>query len=640
MWMAAIVVFVEGIFLLGAPLPARAEGNEALQFFEEEAIVVTASKRSEGINEAPGVVTVITKDEIKAYGAVNLADVLDRAPSIQMMSSHLWVEAKPVIRGNLFTHADNQTLILINGRPFRDAFETNSNFMIYRAFPVEMIERIEIIRGPGSVLYGSNAMAGVINIITREPADKHEVTVSGGGGSFGGKLGSVTAYVPGGDWNLSLGTNYFGDDGWKFGATTNSPIPGLGVITDEKRYGESDSNVSAFFDYKKRLTAQVVYSGVAYDKLGTLPVWPLTGHVNGKRALVGLGYVQPLSGSWELKANWDLNWYDLINTPQDPLRNREMVLEAAASGQLGGKTNVIVGGLWEKRDNLSPIDPVNVNYSEDHYSGYAQVDHKPLESLKLIAGAQYNRDASHHSALVPRAGAIYDVTDSVAVKLLYGQAFRTATPLEEFLNIPGVLIGNPDLAPERVTTYDAQLFIKTTHSQFILTFFENQYKDLIDRVFIPGGSGAEEFQNTAHRNIRGIELEDDTRLSQTFSFKGSATVQDEKDDVIFIPDYMVKAGIAYQKGNLTWGLFHSLFGKPRENSPLGGLGLNPSAKPINLLSFNINYKFQFMLPMALTVYGSNLLGDSMNYTEFARMWVNTLPIGPGRAVYGKLSVTF
>ncbi len=640
MWTIVLVILIEGSLLFSASSSAQAAGEDAIQFFEEEAKIVTASKRLEGLHDAPGVVTVITKEEIRSFGFVSLVDVLNRAPSIQMMSSHLWVQAKPVIRGNLFTHADNQTLILINGRPYRDAFETNSNYTIYKAFPVEMIERIEVIRGPGSVLYGSNAMAGVINVITRVPEEKHTVTVTGGGGSFGGKMGSATVYVPGQDWNLSLGANYFGDDGWKFRATTNSPIPGFGIITDEKRYGESDNNVSAFFDYKKRFTAQMVYSDVTYEKLGTIPVWPLTGHVNGKRALVGLGYVQPLAGSWELKANWDLNWYDLINTPQEPLRNREMVLEASAGGTVGGKTNILIGGLTEKRDNLTAIDPVNVNYSEDHYSAYAQADHKPVDSLKLIAGAQYNRDASHHAAVVPRAGAIYDMNDATAVKLLYGQAFRTATPLEEFLNLPGNLTGNPDLAPERVTTYDAQVLMKTAQSQYTVTYFQNQFKQLIDRVFIPGGSGAETFQNTAHRNIQGIEIEGKSRLAQRFTITGSATGQHERERVSYIPAYMVKAGLSYQKDNLTWGLFESHFGKPRENSPLGGLQLNEPAKAINLLSFNVEYQFVWMIPMALTVYGSNLLNDPMDYTEFARGWVNTLPIGPGRAVYGKLSTTF
>ena len=109
---------------------------------------------------APGVITVVSKEEIAQFGAVNLVDVLNRVTSIQMISSHLWVQAKAAIRGDLIEHADNHVLVLLNGRPMRDGFEGNSQFTVYAAFPIALIERIEIIRGPGSVLYGSNAVAG------------------------------------------------------------------------------------------------------------------------------------------------------------------------------------------------------------------------------------------------------------------------------------------------------------------------------------------------------------------------------------------------------------------------------------------------------------------------------------------------
>src|SRR5205085_1330753 len=133
------------------------------------------------------------------------------APSTQMMSSHLLPQAKVSIRGLMTSHSDNHVLVLINGRPFRDALGYYSNVAVYTAFPVDLIERIEIVRGPGSVLYGSGAVAGVINIVTREPAKPMSVSVSGGGGSFGGKMASGTALLSWHDVKLTVGGNYFNE---------------------------------------------------------------------------------------------------------------------------------------------------------------------------------------------------------------------------------------------------------------------------------------------------------------------------------------------------------------------------------------------------------------------------------------------
>jgi len=83
-----------------------------------------------------------------------------------------------------------------------------------------------------------------------------------------------------------------------------------------------------------------------------------------------------------------------------------------------------------------------------------------------------------------------------------------------------------------------------------------------------------------------------------------------------------------------------VFGKPKENNPLGNLELNPKADVINLLSANLKYTFHTKIPMDLEIFGTNLLDDNMSYTEFSRGWTNTLPIGSGRAVYSKLSLFF
>lgn len=95
--------------------------------------------------------------------------MLNWATSIYTSGSYLYPDNAVSIRGDLLTQNDNHRLVLINGRPFRDVLESGLNSSIYLAFPVDAIDHIEIIRGPGSVLYGSNAYTGVINVVTKRP---------------------------------------------------------------------------------------------------------------------------------------------------------------------------------------------------------------------------------------------------------------------------------------------------------------------------------------------------------------------------------------------------------------------------------------------------------------------------------------
>ncbi len=133
----------------------------------EQLLVTTASKSAERIADAPGVVSVISAEDIRNFGARNLLEVLDRAPATYGIGSYLYPQNVLSIRGDVLTHFDNHVLLLFDGRPVRESIYGGLNAAIYTSFPVEAIERIEVIRGPGSVLYGTNAYAGVVNVITK-----------------------------------------------------------------------------------------------------------------------------------------------------------------------------------------------------------------------------------------------------------------------------------------------------------------------------------------------------------------------------------------------------------------------------------------------------------------------------------------
>jgi len=613
-------------------------------------VVKVASKKNESVKDAPGVISVITRKEIEDFGGTSLVDILNRAPSLQIMSSHLWVQAKSVIRGNLITHTDKHTLILINGRPFRDALQTNSNFAFYNSFPVDLIERIEIMRSPGSVLYGSNATGGVINVITKTSKKEYSSKATAGIGSFGARLGTITTLVKKDKSSLSLGINYFDEEGWDFNAATNHPS--LGPVTDSKKYAELNKSISAFYDYDDKLSAQLFYSDSKYENLGLIPYWSREGYVQGRRLFFDIGYRQPLNERWDAKLNLTRNTYNKHIFDQvggDNMDNTHAtILELSFAGNIADKDDIVFGVSAERRENYDisesmpgiELSSIPQSYVDNYYALYMQADYRLIVPLKLTAGAQYISADGGESHLVPRVGGIYTFRDNMSLKVLYGEAFRSPVPSEEYINLPGVLIGTSGLEHEIVKTTDIQLFIDTSIAEYSLTYFHSTYEDLIERVAVSVGSSTQTFQNAGDIKLSGFELEAKVQVAAHVYVTGSYIYQKEKNDSLSIPDFMFKSGVSYQRGAWTVGLFDSVFGKPKENNPLGNLELNPKADVINLLSANLKYTFHTKIPMDLEIFGTNLLDDNISYTEFSRGWTNTLPIGPGRAVYSKLSLFF
>jgi outer membrane cobalamin receptor len=637
-WMALIV--------WGAP--AIAQDIESMSLEELlDVKVVTSSKNLERMRDAFGVVTVVTAKEIEELGAVSLVDVLNRLPSVQVLSSHLWVQAKLVIRGN-------HTLVLINGRPFRDALESNSNLALYQSFPIGLIERIEVLRGPGSVLYGSNAVAGVINVITKRSHAKRSTAISAGLGSFDAEMGSLESSWSGDDWTLAVGLDHFDEDGWTLSATTNHPAPGLGIRTDRLDYSEDNFSGATFFEYKERFTAQLVYNDIRYADMGLLPHWLFKGEVTGKRYFLDLGYTQPLRGGWKLTSNltvndWEKHILDDTISRHNVDKVRATLIEIAANGQIGAKTRLVVGALNERKENRDLVraipfvrnNAVPTSFREDHPSAYVQVEHQVTSALNVLGALQYHRTDAGDSGVLPRLGVIYNLNEAMALKLLYGESFRTATPLEEYVRAPGVLTGNSELVPERGKTLAAQFFVATAKGRYTFTAFDTAFDHLIERHDLFDGSGAQTFANTGSVDTWGLEIEGKHYLNEWMYLTGSLTYQDERDGELFIPDSMGKIGCGYTRGQLSGGAFYSRFGKPREaQNTIGGLRLNDPVSAIDLLTLNLTYTFERPSNVSLNLYAVNLFDDPMSYTEFSKGWVSSLPIGSPRASYGSVRVTF
>jgi outer membrane receptor for ferrienterochelin and colicin len=129
--------------------------------------VVTASKFSESQQDAPSVISVVNQDELRRFGGATLKEVLERVPDLASTTAYFTDRSMIAARGDQTKINGGHVLILINGRPTREVLEGGLVSDLLESFPLNVLERIEVIKGPGSVLYGSNAFSAVVNLITR-----------------------------------------------------------------------------------------------------------------------------------------------------------------------------------------------------------------------------------------------------------------------------------------------------------------------------------------------------------------------------------------------------------------------------------------------------------------------------------------
>lgn len=604
-----------------------------------------ASKKEETTSEAPGIVNIVSADDIQRYGYRNLRDILDRQPHIQVTGSNLFPHNRVTMRGVGFSHTDNTVLLLLNGRPLRDGNGASESMDIYEAFPVDAIKQIEIIRGPGSVLYGSNAFAGAINIVTKDAPDSFSGVLHLSSGSFGRKKGTITGGGKVGDIEFfgSLKTlNYNGEE--------------FDNITDEAgnggtyKTGAEGEQLVLNAQYKG-FTLNSFLSNMTRDHARSSFVLPSTG-LNFKRFFVDLGY----------KYEWNTNWTSTLNLlyhqfDQDFFLNASAVkqysgadhylVELSNQGQLTDNLSVLFGATYNIQDGYFRTN--DLNYNDFSIGLYGQLEYQMTKWIKLIGGVQFNQPEGLDGEYSPRIAAIFDIGQGWGTKLLYGEAFREGTPVERYVDAPSV-IGNPSIKPETMATFDAQLFFESQGDSFSITYFQSVQKDLITRV----GAMPQQILNSGEIKYQGIELEGTYDFDNGLSFLGNVSYQtngkdDGTDDATYAPDWMIKTGLSYDSPRgYQLSVFNSYFAASTlQNEDVTTVAFNnKDANSYNLLTANLRFNVGKVLKdstfseVDFSLYVDNLLDEDIYFPSVNRRTVNSIPHHTGRGVYGTISVNF
>lgn len=666
--------------------------------------VTTASKTSEGVLDAAAVITVISEQEIKTYGAINLQDVLDRVVGTNTYGSLAVPGSIYSIRGGTTVIDNLHVLVLIDGRPTRESFRNGQYTTFYQSFPVENIKRVEVIRGPGSVLYGSGAYLGVVNIITKKGAEQqNSVRARYGTGNslqFSGAFGKKFEN----DVEIALGLNYVDDGGWDYAAIDEKNVPGNFEFRRKAMAANFNLNYKGF-----RFTA---FAGQnEQNAISNKPIWlydPRLGadslgiwEVQTPRIFVNAGYDFKLSDKVDLTVDATYNHFTYNTSYKDVGyeklqhgKSNGLLLEVTSFIRPTEKINIVLGAST----NTQMAEFVFYNYNEDGtkrniltnttlpdppfqaipkftttwLAAYTNIEYSPTSFLKLVGGVQMNKVPDIKADFSPRIASIIKFTDQFAVKLMVSNAFRAPIGLQTSLVNESTLFGNPNLTPEKNTTYEGQLMYKTSRSETSLTFVNVNAKDIIirtlpsDSVYIypPGHpqegekSAIPTFINGGTLQISGVELESKISLSDQFYTNVGVSYYANEDNkgrknLQGTPQFMFKLGVSYSSSNgISLGLFNTFAGETKSIAVFDANGdqitndYNPSADAYSYLTgnlaFDINKLFDLNMKPRLefSLYGTNLLDADIYYAEYARRKVNTLPGRGGRAIYATLRATF
>jgi len=496
--------------------------------------VYGASKYEQKLLEAPASVTIINKKEIKKYGYRTLADILRSVRGFFVTNDRNYNYLG--VRGfNRPGDYSTRILLLMDGHRLNDPLYDQAPIGTDFPLDIDLIDRVEVIRGPSSSIYGTNAFFAVINVITRSGGGVKGLEMSGDAGSFNTYKGRGTY---GQKWangaEALVSGSYYSSQGPKlFFKEFDTQDTHQGIA----RNCDYDQFYSAFgkFAYQDFTLTGVYHSrekGIPTGAYGVVFGDPRNRTID-TRAYLDLKYDHTFANEWQVLARFSydhypydgfyfLNRFDDAGNITGIGENRDIGradwwgAELQVSKKLFDRHKVILG--TEYRDNfrleqrnfdVTPMTSfLDDKRNSQFYALYAQDEFTILKNLRLNAGVRYDHYSTFGGSLNPRVALIYSPISTAALKLLYGQAFRAPNAYEMFYQDGGVTAKpNPDLKPEKIHTYEAvweQYFGK--HYRLVASGYYYRIRDLITQQLDPA-DGLIVFRNSDQVEAKGLELE-------------------------------------------------------------------------------------------------------------------------------------
>ena len=534
---------------MSVPVQAAEKKQEEAAHIKTDEVVVTASRTKQEVRESPSSIEVITREDIDKMGAETLAQALQLALGIDTQENAM-VGNRSSLRGM----NTNQTLILVDGRRVRTENTSETmNFYELKRINMDDVERIEIVRGAASSLYGSEALGGVINVIKKHP----------------GKMQTAVTL----DW-----TSRQSDEGIRFdsgkigkwalsGSFKHMDVREQGTDAGSNMYGKKnffnldgrmemtkDKWLDVFFDYltedlymkdsltqgtdydHKRFSTGVKYSG--RDKLGDYEMQVYYTYFDKHQRT-------------RQRTNHNLSSFD-------DMKFNSLIFDGRRSIQVAKDHLLTFGGEYRKEDyestrikgaNTRTLEGVTNQLGDssmDYAAFYLQDEWLASPRWLIIPSLRWDYNSEFGNELTGKLGTTYKITKDVRFKANVGTAYRAPTASELYFSwhhTPNAKMdvqinGNPDLKPEKALNFDLGFEMEKGKTFGKITYFHNKVDDLIniDTVmsrlpgFPPRMLATGTYRNIDSATMQGVELEARQALGGGFSVRGLYTYLDARDD--------------------------------------------------------------------------------------------------------------
>ncbi len=553
----------------GAAAQVVSEEEELIQVYGDKSSVSIATGSTQTLRRAPAVASVITAQDIAAMGATDLDHILATVAGVHVSRSPNQYSPLYLVRGIYSSHMP-QVLILQNGIPVTSSFVGNKG-NVWGGYPVEHIARIEVIRGPGSALYGSDAFAGVINIITKGPADVRGTEVGVRTGSFGTRDAWLQHGGAVGPASMALFLRAGETDGFRRTVQADAMTRNDTIFGTRASLAPGPVNVG-----NDALDANVDI---------VLSKWRFRAGFKG-RDNVGTGAgvanaLDPVGRSKSVRGTTDLSWTDatvandwsvgallstLYYTQKTPVDYQlfppglRFPTGVFADGMRGGPD------FWEQNVRLSAFatytgfrghqiragighddlntyrthETRNFNYTAsgvpiplpqaiDSSSTnpfmfpqrrkinyvYVQDEWTFAPDWTLTAGVRHDQYSDFGGTTNPRVALVWDASYDLTAKLLYGRAFRAPSFVESYSITNPVALGNADLQPETNNTLETAFSWQArSNTQLNLTLYRYAMDSIIRTVpNVLANTGAT-YRNTGDQTGHGMEFESVVTLNK------------------------------------------------------------------------------------------------------------------------------
>lgn len=505
----------------------------------EEDVVIGAAKREQSLGNVASAVTLVSGDRIRRFGYRTVGEALAAVAGTYLVDNRLSYSIG--VRGlQIPGDFNTRVLVLVDGASINEAWGAFAGVGYDAIVSVEDIARIEVIRGPVSSVYGTNAFFGIINIVTRSATDSprawaraslgsiHGVTTSAGFAAgtvheqirgsvhFGNRIGETLALaIPDGqklgfDGSRSFIAGVVGAYGGSFAQvrashySRESPFAPYDVNPVIAPYEQFDTHLVVEGGHAREITKRLAVTARLYANLYKFrdhspPYDPVTGY-----ALDSTGAAQTFGG--EVRGR-----YELV-----PPSRLGITAGTEVAYNRTRSTAVSVGAPAAAK--------IDIPTKYDLEAAYAEVDGQPLPWLGFVGGARLDRNSRLEDRLSPRAALFLAKPERAGVKLLYAEGFRNASGYESTFDDGAEFVANPDIGAESIRTFEAVAWARPRPGfSARLSGFYWDARGIIEAVPAPAEPNKLQFRNVTRYVSTGAEAEVALRTSEGwYAFGGAA----------------------------------------------------------------------------------------------------------------------